>query len=153
MVNMVKVKDTHLTEKQFEILRLKIEGKTLTEISRELGTTKANISKLAKIAQRNIERARNTLKLIETIEWPIKINVKAGSNIYSASERVFRKADEKGIRICRNYSEVVKLITEALGKTNLNRRKTLKDFCIMVSNDGKVEILRPIVKSAGTSYV
>lgn len=150
---MVNIRETHLTERQFEVLRLRIEGKTLTEIARELGTSKSNISRLAKIAERNVERAKNTLKLIETIEWPVKIDVRAGSNIYIVSERVFRKADKEGIRIARNYSEVVKLITEILGKENLRRRKALKSFSIMVSKDGRIEILRPITKSVGTSHV
>jgi len=138
---MVNIEETHLTQRQFEVLRLKIEGKSLTEIARELKTSRSNVSRVAKIAERNIERAKNTLKLIGTIEWPIKIDVKEGSNVYSASEEVFRKADEKGVRITRNYAELVRLITETLGRKNLKGRNALKDFSIMVSKDGKVEVL------------
>ncbi len=138
---MVNIEETHLTQRQFEVLRLKIEGKSLTEIARELKTSRSNVSRVAKIAERNIERAKNTLKLIGTIEWPIKIDVKEGSNVYSASEEVFRKADEKGVRITRNYAELVRLITETLGRKNLKGRNALRDFSIMVSKEGKVEVL------------
>lgn len=138
---MVNIEETHLTQRQFEVLRLKIEGKSLTEIARELKTSRSNVSRVAKIAERNIERAKNTLKLIGTIEWPIKIDVKEGSNVYSASEEVFRKADEKGVRITRNYAELLRLVTETLGRKNLKGRNALRGFSIMVSKEGKVEVL------------
>jgi len=138
---MVNIEETHLTQRQFEVLRLRIEGKSLTEIARELKTSRSNVSRVAKIAERNIERAKNTLKLIGTIEWPIKIDVKEGSNVYSASEEVFRKADEKGVGITRNYAELLRLITETLGRKNLKGRNALRDFSIMVSKEGKVEVL------------
>ncbi|MDI6819604.1 MAG: Tfx family DNA-binding protein [Candidatus Hodarchaeaceae archaeon] len=138
---MVNIKETHLTRRQFEVLKRRREGKSLTQIAEELGTSRSNVSRIIKIAERNVERARNTLKLIGTIEWPIKIDVRAGSNVYSVSEQVFRKADERGIKITRNYSELTRLITETLGRKNLKRRKALTDFGIMVSKEGKVEIL------------
>jgi Tfx family DNA-binding protein len=138
---MINIKKTHLTKRQLEVLKSRKEGKSLAQIAKELGTSRSNVSRIAKIAERNVERARNTLKLMEIIEWPIKIDVRAGSNVYSVSEQVFREADEKGIKIVRNYSELVKLITETLGRKNLKRRKVLTDFSIVVSKEGRVEIL------------
>jgi Tfx family DNA-binding protein len=138
---MINIKKTHLTKRQLEVLKSRKEGKSLAQIAKELGTSRSNVSRIAKIAERNVERARNTLKLMEVIEWPIKIDVRAGSNVYSVSEQVFREADEKGIKIVRNYSELVKLITETLGRKNLKRRKVLTDFSIVVSKEGRVEIL------------
>lgn len=138
---MVNINETHLTRRQFEVFKRRREGKSLTEIAEELGTSRSNISSIARIAELNVERARNTLKLIKTIDWPIAIDVKAGSNVYDVSDEVFRKADEKGISISRNYSELVRLITEMLGRKNLKRRVALKDFSIMISKEGEVEIL------------
>lgn len=138
---MVNIKGTHLTRRQFEVLKRRREGKSLAEIAKELHTSRSNISYIAKIAEQNVEKAKNTLKLIETVEWPIKVDVRAGANIYDISEKVFRKADEERIKISRNYSELVRLITETLGGRNLKHRKALKDFCVMVSNEGEVEVL------------
>ncbi len=137
---MIDIKKTHLTKKQFEILRMKISGKSLSEIAEELNTSRANISAIAKTAEENVQRSRNTLKLIELIDWSIKIDVKSGANIYEISERVFREADRKKIKINHNYSELVRLISEALGTTRLRRRKALKDFSVVVSKDGRFEI-------------
>jgi hypothetical protein len=138
---MVNIKETHLTRRQFEVLKRRREGRSLAEIAEELHTSRSNVSSIAKIAEQNVEKAKNTLKLIETFEWPIKVDVQVGANIYDVSEKVFRKADEKRIKISRNYSELVRLITETLGGRNLKRRKALKDFCVMVSGEGEVEVL------------
>ncbi len=137
---MIDIKKTHLTKRQFEVLKRRREGKSLTEIAAELRTSRSNISRIAIIAEQNVEKARNTLKLVESFEWPVRIDAKAGSNIFEISEKVFRAADEKNIRVSRNYSEIVRLITEALGGRNLRRRKALKDFSIVVSKEGRVEI-------------
>lgn len=137
---MVNIKNTHLTGRQFKVLRLRMAGKSLSEISKELHTSRSNISSVARTAEENVKKARNTLKLMELLDWPLKMDVKAGSNIYEVSERFFKEADNKRIKISHNYSEIVRLITETLGATNLKQRKTLKDFSIAVSKDGRVEI-------------
>lgn len=137
---MIDLKMTHLTEKQFEVLKMRIAGKSLSEIAKELHTSRANVSSIAKTAEENIRKSRNTLKLIETIDWPIKIEAKAGSNIYEISEKVFHEADLRKIKISHDYSEIVRIITKVLGSTGLRRRKALKDFIIFVSGDGRVEV-------------
>lgn len=137
---MIDPKTTHLTEKQLEILKMRIAGKSLSEIAKELHTSRANVSSIAKTAEENIKKSRNTLKLIEMIDWPIKIEAKAGSNIYEISEKVFHEADLKKIKISIDYSEVVRLITKFLGTSGLRRRKALKDFIIFVSGDGRVDV-------------
>lgn len=138
---MVDIKETHLTKRQFEVLKWRKEGKSLAEIAGRLHTSRSNISSIAKIAELNVRRAKNTLKLVETIKWPVKINVKTGSNVYEVSERVFRAADVRHIKVSQNYSEIVRLITETLGWKNLKRRRALRDFSIMVSKEGEVEVL------------
>jgi Tfx family DNA-binding protein len=138
---MVNLKDTHLTKRQFEVLRMKREGETLTKIATKLHTSKSNISAILKTAKENVDKSRNTLKLIETIKWPIKMEFEAGSNIYEVSEMVFKRADGKQMKLPYNYSEVVRLITEALGRENLKRRKALRELCVMVSKEGTIEII------------
>lgn len=137
---MVDTKKTHLTKRQFEVLKMRKAGKSLSEIAEELQTSRSNVSSIAKTAEDNVERARNTLKLVEAIDWPIKISARAGANIYDTSERVFKEADAVGIKIAHNYSEVVRLITEAIGGRNLRQRKALKSFSIVVSREGRIRV-------------
>jgi len=139
-IHMVRVEETHLTKRQFEVLRMKIEGKSLSEIAKTLGTSRSNVSRLSKIAKLNVERAKNTMKLMATIRWPVKVVARAGSNVYEVSEMIFREADKKGISISQNYSGLVSLITEALGRKNIRRRNSTKNFTVLLSEEGKVEV-------------
>jgi hypothetical protein len=138
---MVKVEETHLTKRQYEVLKMRAQGKSLAEIAKELGTSRSNISRIAKISEQNIEKAKNTMKLVETVDWPVKINARAGANIYKVSERAFKRADEKGIDITHNYAEVVRLIAEMLGRKNIRRRKALRNFTVVISGEGNVEVI------------
>jgi hypothetical protein len=138
---MVNSKGTHLTSRQFEVLKGKLEGKSLSEIAKEIGTSRSNVSSIAKAAERNVQRAKNTLKLIRTIEWPIRVDVKAGTNLYDVYEKVFREADEKGIKVIYNYPELVMLIIESLGREKIKRRKITTDLSIMVCMNGEVVVL------------
>jgi hypothetical protein len=136
----VDTKDTHLTKRQFEVLKLRMRGKSLAEIAERLGTSRSNVSRIARIAKQNVEKSRNTLKLVGTIEWPIRVDVRRGANVYQVCERVFKRADEKGIKVNCNYAGLVRLITETLGRRGIRRRKTLRGFTVVVSGDGRVEV-------------
>ncbi|MEM2908062.1 MAG: Tfx family DNA-binding protein [Candidatus Hadarchaeales archaeon] len=138
---MIDIERTHLTERQFEVLKLRMAGKSLAEIAEILGTTRSNVSRISRMAEQNIERAKNTLKLIQTMEWPIIVHARAGANVYQVSEKVFSRADEKGIKIAHNYAELVRLITETLGRRGIKRRRALRGFTVAVSGDGRVEVI------------
>ena len=138
---MVNTAESYLTEKQFKVLKTRREGKSIGKIAEEFRTSRSNICSIAKTAEHNVEKARNTLKLFDTIEWPIRMVMKSGSNIYDASEKVFKDADKEGIKISHNGSELVRLVSETLGRSNLERRKALRDFTVMVSGEGKVKVL------------
>ncbi|MDP6459375.1 MAG: Tfx family DNA-binding protein, partial [Candidatus Hydrothermarchaeota archaeon] len=55
--------DTHLTERQIRVLKLRARGHIQAEIARQFGTSRANISAIEKKAMINIERSKNTLNL------------------------------------------------------------------------------------------
>lgn len=138
---MVNIEETFLTQRQFEVLKLRVRGETLAKIAERFGTSRSNISQIERKARRNIERAKNTLKLIQTIQWPIKVNVKAGANIYQVAEEVFRQADRKGIKVACDYAELVRMITKKLGREGIKRRKILRNLIVLIDSEGKVEVI------------
>lgn len=132
---------SYLTPRQIQVLELKIRGNSVSQIARKLRTSRSNVSRLLKTAEENIERAKNTLKLLETLEWPVKVVARKNTNIYEVAERVFKSADQRGIKIAHNYAEVVRIITEFLGRRGLRRRRALRSFVVVVSADGKLEVI------------
>lgn len=138
---MVDINKTHLTKRQLEVLVMRNRGLSISKIASELGTTRSNVGALIKKAKRNIEKSRNTLRLIKTLDWPLKVKFSAGTNIYRACEDVFQTADQKKIKISHNYSDLVRKITETLGKEHLRRRRASRSFTVMVSPAGEVEVV------------
>ncbi|MEM3401675.1 MAG: Tfx family DNA-binding protein [Candidatus Hadarchaeales archaeon] len=138
---MVDISKTHLTRRQLEVLMMRNRGMSISRIASELGTSRSNVGALIKKAKENVEKSKNTLRLVKTLNWPVKVEFPRGTNVYHACEEIFRMADKRGIKISCNYSDLVRRITETLGREYLERRKALRNFTVMVSQKGGVEII------------
>jgi len=57
-------KNMFLTDKQIEILRLKKKGMTQADIARSMNTSPGNICIIENTALKNIEKAKNTIKVL-----------------------------------------------------------------------------------------
>lgn len=133
-------KETHLTEKQFEVLKKKKTGKSLSEIADELNTSRSNVSHILATAKENVEKAENTLTLIRAFEWPVEIEIEAGSDLYDVSKNIFEKADEENIRINHTGSDLVDLLAEEISD-RIENRKVQVGFSVKISKEGEVEVL------------
>jgi hypothetical protein len=90
-------RDTVLTERQIEVLKLKALGLTTSQIARRLGTSDANISATERKARENIRRAEKTLELIRLLEAPLRVVIPHESDLIDGVREIYRKADEMGI--------------------------------------------------------
>ncbi|HUL62760.1 MAG TPA: Tfx family DNA-binding protein, partial [Methanocella sp.] len=75
-------KDSLLTARQIEVLKLKRKGMSQAAIARMMKTTRGNISTIESTAMKNIEKAQKTLKFYHAIEAPIWMTVPAGTDLY-----------------------------------------------------------------------
>jgi len=103
---------TFLTEQQIRILRLRAKGLKQSEIAEILGTSRANVSILEKRALEKIEKAKNTLLLWEQINSKVAIDIKKGEDIFGVPDRLFRKADEVGIKVPYTTAEVIAFLVD-----------------------------------------
>lgn len=131
--------NTHLTERQIEIFEMKKEGKSLSQIADELDTTRSNVSHILKTARENIERARNTVRFADTLEWPLEVKVEAGSDLYDVSQEIFERADDKEIHLGYTGSELIDLFAEKAAD-RIEDRVVQEDIGVRVGRDGQVEI-------------
>lgn len=100
---MVSPSSTILTERQVEVLELRREGHTQQEVAEKLGTTDANVSAIERAGKENIEKARRTLELIQTISSPVRIQIEQGTSFEAMVDHIYAKADETGTKLayCR----------------------------------------------------
>lgn len=133
------MRDTHLTEKQIEVLKLRAMGYSQAEIARRFGTSRANISATEKKALMNIQRARNTLKLVRMLEAPIWFAAKPEEDLNDVVRRVYEKADSQGIHITQNFPALANLIQKEAGE-KIRGRRVLQELEIAVTQEGRVLI-------------
>lgn len=130
-------KDSFLTSRQLEILRLRKEGFSQTEAAKKLGTSRANISATEKTARLNIEKARNTLALADMIDAPIWLILEPDTDLNEAVKEIYERADSLGIRVAHTFPALSNVINEAAGD-RIKGRKVLGRLEIAVAKDGAV---------------
>jgi len=129
--------ETVLTERQLQVLKLREGGLTQTEIARRLGTSRANISATEKSAHQKIERARNTLRIIQMIRAPLQIPVKGEADLNEVVKRIYHEADRAGIRIPRDFPTLASHIQRGGGE-KIRGRRVLAGLEIAVTADGEI---------------
>ncbi|MBS3814969.1 MAG: Tfx family DNA-binding protein [Hadesarchaea archaeon] len=130
-------KNTFLTETQEKVLRLRNKGLTQAEVARELDSSRANICNIEKRAKKNIGKARETLMLAEKIESPVSVIIEPGEDILDAAKKLFRAADEEGIRVSLDTPELVSEIQSNANK-KLDGRRASEEIKLFLNSKGDV---------------
>lgn len=137
---MINSENTHFTKKQFDVWKKKKMGKSISEIAKEIDTSKSNVSHILKSAEKNIEKAENTLKIAETINWPIKIEFEPGTNLFDISERIFEKANNEKIKLTFTGPDLLETLAEKVSG-EIENRKIQTKLSILINREGKIEII------------
>lgn len=132
--------ETHLTKRQLEVLRRKKNGMSIQEIAEELNTSVPNISHILESAKKNVKKSENTLKLVMTIEWPIKLDFETGTDLFDISKKIFEKADKENVHLDITGSELVELLGDEVGNKTVDREIQV-DIRVAISGEGKIEVL------------
>jgi HTH-type transcriptional regulator, fmd operon transcriptional regulator len=132
-------KDTHLTGRQIEVLKLKRKGLSQADIARKLKTTRGNISTIETTAQKNIAKAEKTLKLYRALNAPVWITVPSGTDLYEIPQLIFKEADRRKIKISIDSATVIVRL-KASAPDRIEHRVTSGDINISVDENGNVTI-------------
>ncbi len=132
------VDESFLTEQQIKVLELKSKGYTQSEIAKILGTTRANICTLEKRAMKNLAKAMNTIKIFDNL-FPIRIYIEKGEDIFDIPKKIFRVADEHGIKMEETTTTLIERI-RALASRRINGRVVERDFTIRLTRFGSIQI-------------
>jgi HTH-type transcriptional regulator, fmd operon transcriptional regulator len=132
-------KDTLLTGRQIEVLKLKRKGLSQADIARKLKTTRGNISTIETTALKNIAKAEKTLKLYRAMEAPVWMTVPAGTDLYEIPQQIFKEADRKKIKIGIDSATVI-IRLKANAPDRIEHRVTTGDISVSVDESGNVTI-------------
>ncbi len=131
-------KDSFLTGRQLEILRLRKEGLSQTDIAKKFGTSRANVSATEKTARYNIEKAKNTLALADLIEAPIWLVVEPNTDLNEAVKEIYHRADSLGIRVVQSFPSLSHAIQES-ARDKIKGRMVLKRLEVAITKDGEIK--------------
>ena len=128
-----------LTRRQAEVLAFRERDVSQADIAEKLGTSRANVSSVESSARENIEKARETVAFAEALSAPVRVTVKAGTDLYDVPNMVYSACDEAGLKVNRTAPEVMRLVGEAAGDA-VHGREVRRDITVSVTGDGTVQV-------------
>jgi len=93
------MKDTLLTDRQREVLRYRKQGLTQQQIADIIRTSKANVCTIEKAALENINRARETITFLYSLDAMFLCVIKAGIDLLNVPSLIYKEAEKKGIKV------------------------------------------------------
>lgn len=140
---MVFIMKSFLTEQQIKVLRLRAKGLKQSEIAEILGTSRANVSILERRAMEKIEKAKNTLLLWEQINSKISVEIRSGEDIFTVPEKLFKKADELGIKVPYSTAEIIAFLVE---HAPVHDRLAKRNFTLFLDSKDRLRISECILE-------
>ena len=122
------------------VLRMRQEGLTQDVIAKRIKTTRANVSLIEKRARENIDRSKETLKEWNSITSPVRLMIKAGTDVMKVPEQVFDEADKASIHVRVNSLDLLTRIKKEKGNIISNRSLT-EDLEINIAESGEVTLI------------
>lgn len=135
--------DTFLTERQRDVLVLREQGMTQSEIAEEFGTSAANVSMIASAAEDNVERARRTVELAKYVRTHQRVEVAEGDHIEDVVRRIYDVGDVHGVKVEHSKPELYSTVYETLaGEFDGERYAGELPVEIALTEDGELEFHR-----------
>ncbi|MFB6133933.1 MAG: Tfx family DNA-binding protein [Halanaeroarchaeum sp.] len=128
-----------LTRRQAEVLALRERDVPQADIAEELGTSRANVSKVESSARDNVERARETIAFAETLQAPVQIEVEPGTDLYEVPDAVYEACDRNGVKVPYSAPEVMKLVSENAGDA-IAGREIKSPVLVGITSDGSMRV-------------
>lgn len=131
------MKDTLLTDRQMEVLRMRKQGLTQQAIAERLGTSKANICIIEKSAHENIRRAKETLEFVHTLDASLLCTLQKGSDLMDAPKRIYAEAAPSHIKIRYDSLTLINRIISQVPE-KVKGRQILDDIPAYLNEDGEI---------------
>ncbi|MCX6681316.1 MAG: Tfx family DNA-binding protein [Methanothrix sp.] len=134
-----------LTERQMQVLRLRLQDFSQQEVAKMMGTTRANISKLEQRAHQNIIASRRTIHDWMKVQAPIISQIPAGTDVLRMPDMIFREADLVGIHLPANSLDLIVRL-KAKAPFLFKRQRLPRDVVIFITREGQILWIDEAVK-------
>jgi Tfx family DNA-binding protein len=124
-----------LTDRQKEILRYRKQGLTQQQIADIIQTSKANVCTIEKAALRNIERARDTLEFLYTLDAAHLCTLKRGLDLLKAPEIIYSEAEKMGVKVRYDTISLINRLRDS-NPDRFQGRQVREDVDVYINKDG-----------------
>jgi Tfx family DNA-binding protein len=129
-----------LTERQYEVLKLRLEGRTQEEVAKILGTTRENISIIEKRAWRKYKLAEYTIKVIKNLMAATEVHIPADTHLINIPSMVVEAANKAGVKLKANFTLIYDEI-RFKARACVEGTKVVRPIKIVIFKDGSFEVL------------
>jgi HTH-type transcriptional regulator, fmd operon transcriptional regulator len=129
-----------LTEKQFRVLDLRSRGYSQREIAFELKMSRASVSMIEARAKKQVQRARQTLRMYKLTQSQHKVIVQAGTRLQQVPMVVLQEADRFRIHLRQNMVEILRMVKKRKAAL-ISDGRTSEKIVFSFNERGKVSLL------------
>lgn len=131
------MKDTLLTERQKEVLRLRRQGMTQQQIADLFSTSKANICTIEKAAMENIRRARETIAFLHRLDAIHLCTIGAGTDLLEVPRLIYREASKLSIKVKYDTIDLLSRIRSSVPEC-CQGRYVKEEISIFINEAGEI---------------
>ncbi|MGA8855736.1 MAG: Tfx family DNA-binding protein [Candidatus Bathyarchaeia archaeon] len=135
----LKAPATLLTQRQWQVMRLRATGLTQREVAKRLRTTRENVSIIEHRAHRNLRTAKATLATLEQLSESRELIIPTGTSIFEATSMILLRADVLRIKVKMSADSILAAIRSKC-KGRIRRHHLTAVVKIRISEDGAIII-------------
>ncbi len=130
---------TLLTQRQWQVMRLRATGLTQEQVAKRLQTTRENVSIIEHRAHRNLKAAKATLATLEQLSESRELIIPSGTSIFEATSMILLRADVLRTKVKMSADSILAAIRSKC-KGRIRRHHLTAVVKIRISEDGAIII-------------
>ncbi len=95
------------TKRQKEVLRYRKSGMTQQHVADLIHTSKANVCTIERSARENIQRAKETLTFVNTLDARLLCVIKKGSDLFDSVPLIIEETQKTGTQISFDQIDLI----------------------------------------------
>ncbi len=124
-----------LTDRQKEVLRYRKNGLTQQQIADIIQTSKANVCTIEKAAFENVQKAKETLEFLYTLDATHLCTINAGEDLLDAAKNIYREAEAINIKVKYDTITLVNRLRES-NPERFKARFVREDVEVYINSEG-----------------
>jgi Tfx family DNA-binding protein len=128
---------TTLSDRQWQVLRLRATGLTQSQVAKRLHTTRENVSIVEHRAHENLNAAKATLAALEQLSDAKELVIPSGTSIFEATSIILRRADILRIKVKMNADSILAALRSRRGG-RIRGHHLVASIRVRIDPDGKL---------------